>query len=143
MHSKLKPKKSVTLHHSCHFSLPVSSPTLLQNESQSLVPTPRIDFVTLPSGVTFTLAGFRSRWMIPLPRAASTLRRSAVRNRAPYGTGSGPVRLMHSARVSPSTSSRIEAVHPGSIIRVVKRCERACLPPLPTPHPAHLRIVER
>ena len=66
--------------------------------------SPKSSTFTLPSGVIFTFAGFRSRWMIPFSCAASSASQICFAIPSDSSTGIGP-RLIRSASVSPSTSS--------------------------------------
>ena len=67
--------------------------------------SPKSSTLTWPSGVTFTLAGLRSRWTMPFSCAAS--RASATCFAIPSASGRGMLpRFSRAARSSPSTSSR-------------------------------------
>ena len=72
---------------------------------------PKSRTLTLPSGRSFTLAGFRSRWTIPFSCAASSA--AAIWRAMPSASsmGIGPP-AMRSASVSPSTSSSTSACAP-------------------------------
>ena len=77
----------------------------------SALARPKSRSFTVPAGVTFTFAGFRSRWMIPRSWASS--RASAICRAMPSASssGTGP-RASRSASVSPSTSSITSARRP-------------------------------
>ena len=97
---------------------------------------PKSRTLTLPSGVTFTLAGLRSRWTMPFSWASSRPSAICFAMARASSTGIGP-RIRRSARSSPSTSSmamrwtrgpvgeacRLEAVEVGDR-RVVERGEQ-------------------
>ena len=65
---------------------------------------PKSSTFTLPSGVSLTLAGLRSRWTIPLSWASSSASAICRATTTASSTGSGP-RFKRSARSSPSASS--------------------------------------
>ena len=68
---------------------------------------PEVEDLDLPSGVSLTLAGLRSRWMMPRSWASSRPRRSAARSRAPR-------RRSRPARCAPAESRPRRAPSPGS-----------------------------
>ena len=67
---------------------------------------PKSSTFTVPSSFTFTLAGFRSRWMTPCSCAASNASAICFAMGSASSTGIGPC-LMRSASVGPSTSCRV------------------------------------
>ncbi|OFW06935.1 MAG: hypothetical protein A3I61_02800 [Acidobacteria bacterium RIFCSPLOWO2_02_FULL_68_18] len=72
---------------------------------------PKSSTLTVPSGRTLMLAGFKSRWMTPASWAdssASTICRAIV---SVSSTGIGP-RAIRSASVGPSTNSMANACTP-------------------------------
>ena len=72
---------------------------------------PKSRTLTLPSGVTLTLAGLRSRWTMPFSCASSRASAICFAMASASSTGIGP-RFRRSARSSPSTSS------------MARRCDR-------------------
>ena len=74
----------------------------------SALARPKSSTLTLPSGVTFTLAGFRSRCTIPFSCAASSASAIWRAIASASSIGSGPAAIF-SASVSPSTSSSTSA----------------------------------
>ncbi len=65
---------------------------------------PKSSTLTLPSGVTFTLPGLRSRWMTPAACAASSPSATWRPTSSASSTGNAPARVS-SASVGPGTSS--------------------------------------
>ena len=71
--------------------------------SQALA-RPKSRTLTLPSGVSLMLPGFRSRWTMPFSCAPSRASATCFAMAIASSTGIGP-RFSRSARSSPSTSS--------------------------------------
>ena len=84
--------------------------------------SPKSSTFTVPSRVSATLPGFRSRWTMPLscaaPRASVIWRAMA---RASF-SGSGP-RAIRSANVSPSTNSSTNARTPAVVLEAINRAD--------------------
>ena len=80
---------------------------------------PKSRTFTFPSGVSFTLAGLRSRWTMPLRvRLLEGLGDLRRRSRGASSTGIAP-RSSRSARSSPSTSSRTRNGCPVGLLEAV------------------------
>ena len=88
-------------HHGSGRAAPVASPGPRFRQAE-------VEHLDLPSGVSFTLAGFRSRWTIPLSWAASSASATwrAIVERLAHRHGAAAER---SSRSSPSTSSSTRA----------------------------------
>ena len=83
-------------------------------DGSSAFANPKSSTLTVPSSLTLMLAGLRSRWMTPASCAASSASAICLAMGRASSSGIGP-RLMRSARVGPSTSSRTSArVSPAS-----------------------------
>ena len=76
----------------------------LDVSAASALARPKSSSLTVPSLLTFTLAGFRSRWMKPSSCAASSASAICRAMGSASASGIGP-RAMWTERSSPSTSS--------------------------------------
>ena len=72
----------------------------------SALANPKSSTFTVPSSLTFTLAGLRSRWMTPASCAASKASAICLAMGSASSSGIGPC-LIRSASVGPSTSCRV------------------------------------
>ncbi len=72
---------------------------------------PKSSTLTLPSGVIFTFAGFRSRWTMPFSCASASASEICFAIAIASSVGSAP-RFSRCERSSPSTSSIASAITP-------------------------------
>ena len=88
---------------------------------ENALASPKSSTLTLPSGVTLTFAGLRSRWTMPFSCASPSASAICLAKARASSTGIGP-RFSRSARSSPGTSSiaRKWAVEPPGSVALSK-----------------------